>query len=111
MFDKRQMVRVTIMVNNIASKQLTTFRKRKKKKTLTILFPILERFLSKIRNDESVTNNKSRMTGVRQCGCDRQKQQSKAHVRLRLGKKTYRQNTNSILSGLFIFHIWILEEP
>lgn len=27
------------------------------------------------------------MTGVRQYGCDRQKQQSKAHVRLRLEKK------------------------
>ena len=101
------------MVNNVASKQLTTFRKRKKKKkTLTILFPILERFLSKIRNDESVTNNRSRVTRVRQCGCDRQKRQSKAHVRLRLGKKkpTDRMPTVSFLGSSF-FIIWILEEP
>lgn len=111
MFNKRQMVGVTIMVNNVASKQLTTFRKRKKK-TLTILFPILERFHSKIRNDESVTNKKSRMTGVRQCGCDRQKQQSKAHVKLRLGKKKPMDRTPTVsFQGSSFLHIWILEEP
>lgn len=90
---------LTIMA---AQQQAVNNIQKKKKRNPYCSVPHFERFLSKIRNDESVTNNKSRMTGVRQYGCDRQKQQASS-CKTQTWKKTYGQNTNSILSRLFIF--------
>lgn len=51
------------------------------------------------------------MTGVRQYGCDRQKQQSKAHVRLRLEKKKPMDRIPTVsFQGSSFLCIRILEE-